>query len=149
MADMLQSVAVLEDDPDRIVEMEACLRELLPAFEQCFFDNADEMIAWLKENLAGVALISLDHDLPFVQYRNGKRVEAGCGRTVADHLAGVPPVCPVIIHTSNGDCGAGMEQALKAAGWPYQRVYPFGDYEWIRKAWAVEIQKFITEGWIK
>lgn len=145
---MPQLVAILEDDPDRILEMEACLKEMLPTFERCFFDNAEEMVIWLKEHLAEVAFISLDHDLPLVQYRNGRRVDSGCGRAVADYLAATPPTCPVIVHTSNTDCGAGMEQVLKEAGWPYRRVFPFGDHEWIRKAWSVELAKFIREGWI-
>src|SRR5512140_3329276 len=98
---MAHAIAILEDDANRILEMEACLRDLLPSRRHCFFDNAEEMIAWLKENLAEVDLISLDHDLPIVQYRGGERVDAGCGRGVADYLATLPPTCPIIIHSSN------------------------------------------------
>lgn len=146
---MSKTIAILEDNSDRILEMEACLVELLPGMTNAYFDNAEEMVAWLLENLAEVVLISLDHDLPLVQYRNGRRVDAGCGRTVADYLAAVPPICPVIIHTSNLERGAGMERVIKEAGWPYRRVYPFGDYEWVRKAWLAEVKRLIQEGWIE
>jgi hypothetical protein len=146
---MAQHIAILQSNSDVILEMESCLKELLPTFEHCFFDNAGEMIGWLKERLADVSLISLDHDLPIVQYRNGRRVEAGCGRTVAEYLASVPPTCPVILHTSNSDRGTNMEQVLKDSGWPYRRVLPFGDFEWIGKAWRPELERFIREGWIK
>jgi hypothetical protein len=141
-------IAILEDEPNRLLEMQACLDELLPTHEHCFFDSAPEMIAWLQEYLADVALISLDCDLPVVQYRKGRKVDPGNGRIVADFLAGQPAVCPVIVHTSNTLLGPGMVRVLHDAGWPLQQVHPYDDYEWVRKAWVPQVIEYIKGGWI-
>ena len=89
-------VAILEDDPARIAAMRACLDELLPGAAAAFFEDAMQMIAWLGRHLGDVVLISLDHDLPLRADR-GRTVDCGTGRQVADYLASVPPICPVIV----------------------------------------------------
>ncbi len=146
---MAQTAAILEHNHNRILEMEAVLADVLPGVAHSFFDNSQEMIAWLKENLVDVVLLSLDHDLPIVQYRNGIRIDPGSGREVAEYLATIPPICPVIVHTINVQCGDGMEQVLNDSGWPTRRVNPFGEYEWIRKAWAREVQSLADDGWFR
>ena len=145
---MANHVAILENDVDRLLEMKACLDELLPQFEHCFFDNAQEMVAWLGDNLASVVLISLDHDLPIVQYRIGKRVDPGTGRHVAEYLATQPAMCPVIIHSSNMVESEGMIRVLKDANWPHTRVSPYDEYKWVRETWAQQVQAYISQGWI-
>lgn len=145
---MVPSVAILEDDTDRLLEMKQCLDELLPEYTHCFFDNAEEMVAWLEGNLQDCVLISLDHDLPIIQYRMGRQVNPGSGRFVADYLATRPPVCPVIIHSLSGSEGEGMARSLRDAHWPLCRIEPFGDYEWIRKSWVPQIQRYVSDGWI-
>lgn len=141
-------MAILEDNTDRLLEMKACLDELLPEYEHCFFDNAEEMVTWLSDNLPNVVLISLDHDLPLIQYRMGKRVNPGSGRFVADFLAAQQPVCPVIIHSHSSSEGEGMARALRDANWPLARIETFGEFEWIRQNWAPQVQRYVKEGWI-
>lgn len=145
---MANHVAILEDDINRLLEMKACLGELLPDFEHCFFDNAAEMITWLEANLSSTVLISLDHDLPIIQYRGGKRVDPGTGRVVADYLAKQPATCPVMVHTSDPNAAHGMMHTLRDAKWPATRVQPFGDYEWVREVWSPQVQAYISQGWI-
>jgi hypothetical protein len=139
-------VAVLEDNAGRLAEMRACLAEVLPQHEAVFFDNADEMIAWLKEHLPEVMLISLDHDLPLWQLRDGQQVDPGAGRMVADYLSTLEPTCPVIIHSSNENSAPGMMRVLHDAGWPHHRVYPCDDNQWIRNAWIGEIRCHLQPG---
>src|SRR5256885_15001425 len=100
-------VVILEDDPARIAAMRACLTEVLPGTEIVVFEQAQAMIAWLGCNLAQVALISLDHDLPLLD-QSGRAIDCGTGRQVADYLASLPPTCPVIVHSSNSFCAPGM-----------------------------------------
>ena len=140
-------VAILEDSAGRIAEMHACLTEALPTFRTIFFENAFEMIAWLKGHLGEVALISLDHDLPLTD-RMGKLIECGDGRIVADFLASLPPTCPVIVHSSNGYCAPGMFFTLKEKGWPTARIVPYEDDKWVREAWRPLLVKWVAEGWI-
>jgi hypothetical protein len=106
-------IAILEDDLRRLAAMRECVASHQPAYEIAAFDNADEMIGWLEDHLAEVALISLDHDLPLMQMREGVRVDAGDGRMVADWLAGRDATCPVIVHTSNENFGPGMMRVLR------------------------------------
>ncbi len=100
---MADTVAILEDDQNRITAMRTCLAETLPGIKADFFEDAQEMIAWLSEHLGNVILISLDHDLP-LRNREGKTIDCGTGRQVADYLASVSPTCPVIVHSSNNFC---------------------------------------------
>ena len=146
---MAGAVVILEDCPGRLAELRACLAELLPRHDHVFFDNAAEMIAWLKDHLAEVVFISLDHDLPLRQFRDGRRVDAGTGRDVCDFLAGLPPTCPVVVHSSNDFFAPGMVGALCDAGWPNWRVYPFEDHAWVRKSWAERVRHLIRDGWIE
>lgn len=145
---MARFVAILEDCPGRLAEMRPCLAELLPQYEHVYFDNAAEMIAWLGEHLCETVLISLDHDLPLRQERDGRPVDAGTGREVADFLAGLPPTCPVVVHSSNEYFAPGMMRVLREAGWPLRRVYPCDEHAWVRRAWAEEIVQMVGSGMI-
>jgi hypothetical protein len=146
---MTAFVAILEDCPERVAEMRACLAELLPNHSPAFFDDAGEMLAWLAEHLPEVALISLDHDLRLPTDADDRRCDPGTGRMVADYLAGQPPVCPVIVHSSNDHFAPGMLQVLLEMEWPCRRVYPFDEHRWVRAAWAAEVRRLIAAGWIR
>ena len=147
MCSMADQVAILEDDPNRIAAMRACLTESLPGIEVVVFEHAQEMIAWLDQHLGEVVLISLDHDLPLRDHED-QTLDCGTGRQVADYLALTPPTCPVIVHSSNGFSAPGMCFALKDAGWPCSRVYPCDDTAWIASVWAEQVGKYICDGWI-
>jgi hypothetical protein len=136
VSDVPAYIAILEDDDNRLIAMCACLGRQCPTHEIVAFDNADETIVWLEDHLAETVLISLDHDLPLVQTRDGARVEAGTGRMVADWLATRTPSCPVIVHTSNEHFGPGMMRVLRDGGWSPRRVYPHADCAWVATAWA-------------
>ena len=73
--------------------------------------------------------------------RDGQRFEPGIGREVADFLAQHAPVCPVIIHSSNGPAAQGMQFCLERAGWSVTRVYPLDDLAWVERGWRPELQR--------
>ena len=58
----IPSIVILYDEPDRIREMTRCLEADLPGNDVVVFDNAPDMISWLKEYLPEAKLICLDHD---------------------------------------------------------------------------------------
>lgn len=103
--------------------------------------EGDSVIGWLTDHLADLMLISLDHDLPM-------NPDHGTGRQVAEDLAGLPPVCPVIVHTSNEFFAPGMMRVLADGGWPVERVYPHDDHNWVRAGWEEQIRALIRKGWI-
>ena len=127
-------IAILDDGADR----PSAMREVAAAHRP-----ADEMIVWLQVYLDQVALISLDHDLPLVQVRDGVRVDAGTGRIVADWLAERPPRCPVVVHTSNEQFAPGMMRVLRDGGWVHRRVYPHADCAWVADAWAEALTRYL------
>ncbi len=137
-------MAILEDNEDRIAGMRDCLARLTPNLKVIFFENAAEMIDWLGGCLGSVVLLSLDHDLP-ARNRDGRSIDCGTGRQVVDYLATLPPTCPVIVHSSNEHCAAGMFFALLDSGWPCVRVYPCDDTAWIAGAWAQEVKRCLGE----
>ena len=102
----MMKIVVLEDNHERQAEMGRCLRDRFHQYEIVFFDGAKEMIAYLEKSLPDVIAISLDHDLELT-LQDGKLLDRGTGREVADFLARRKPSCPVIIHTTNSAAGDG------------------------------------------
>ena len=128
-------IAILDDEERRCVAMREVVSQLAPGAELHFFDNAPDMIEWLKGELSSLALISLDHDLGPNRERDGEVFDPGNGRDVVECLCTCQPVCPVLVHSSNSPAAQGMCFALENAGWHNQRVFPFDDVEWIASEW--------------
>jgi hypothetical protein len=143
---MGQIIAILEDDKRRVQAMKDELRLQAPSASLVFFDNAPDMIAWLKDNLASVRLLSLDHDLGPNRTRGGTTFDPGIGRDVADFLAGRPASCPVLIHSTNVDGARGMQFVLEAAGWQVDRVSPFEDLLWVKAQWSGRVATLVRSG---
>jgi hypothetical protein len=141
-------VAILEDNILRIAEMRAALMEVLPQYRVVVFDEAPQMIQWLGEHLGEVVLISLDHDLPVTFTKAGQPVECGNGQDITSHLAPLPPVCPVIVHSANLECAVRMQDALQKADWPHVRITPHDGESWIGHEWVAAIRKFKESGLI-
>lgn len=140
---MSSTIAILDDEPDRIREMRRCLLGCEPQCDLVTFDNAPDMIAWLTKHLEDAALICLDHDLGPNRVRNGEVFDPGTGRNVADYLATRGPTCPVLIHTTNSLAAPGMAMALDEAGRKHCRVVPYNDLEWVREAWVVDVREVL------
>ena len=136
------TIAILDDEIERLDAMLAVLSRRLPDFSVVTFRTAPEIIEWLGTNLSSVALLSLDHDL-IVELPGAP--DMGTGRDVADFLAERPPVCHVIIHTTNSPAGTGMEMVLGDAGWSNSRVHPYGDLDWVTAWWIREVIDHLPE----
>jgi len=132
-------VAILEDDDRRQAAMREHLRTHHPECEPMFFDNAPDMLEWLRSNIKSVALVCLDHDLGPNRERAGQIFDPGTGRDVANFLAKCAPQCAVIVHTSNAHAAPGMLSEMESAGWPVRRVIPFGDLDWVESSWAERV----------
>jgi CheY-like chemotaxis protein len=133
-------IVVLEDEERREQVMRSILSESLP-YQAQFFDNAPDMIDWLGSHLAELALICLDHDLGPNRRRSEQVFDPGTGRDVVDFLIQHPPICSVIVHTSNGYSAPGMMFAFEYAGWSAVRVVPYNDLDWITQAWAKAVKE--------
>src|SRR5688572_13139436 len=128
-------IVILEDNEDRQVLMRECLQSGQSPFSVHFFKTATEAIAWLRSHLRETVFIALDHDLELVEGTDQQFLDSGTGRDVADYLATLTPVCPILIHTTNVFAGIGMETVLKEAGWRTKRIVPYGDMDWVRESW--------------
>ena len=141
---MAMKIIILEDNADRQEAMRACLVDRFYQYEIHFFDDSAEMIRFLDEHLADAIVIALDHDLDLKPGPEGRWIDPGTGREVADFLAERAPTCPVILHTTNAPAAVGMEAVLRDAGWKTRRVVPFGDLEWIETAWFSAMRRAIV-----
>ncbi|MEK6238226.1 MAG: hypothetical protein N2C14_26220 [Planctomycetales bacterium] len=139
------TIAILEDDQRRIDKMVRLLKRNYSTRPVELFNMASEMIAWLETHLAEAALISLDHDLELDSYRDGKWIDPGDGRDVANYLASRSPCCPVIVHSVNWMFAPSMVDALQESGWTHTRVSPYDDLKWIKEAWLPEVHRFLGE----
>jgi hypothetical protein len=89
--------------------------------------------------LPAAALLCLDHDL---DPDAGSTEDPGTGWDVAQRLASLPPVCPVIIHTSNGERGSWMVGEFDLGGWKHHRIAPLGD-DWIEQDWRRLVRRLL------
>ncbi len=122
---MATLIALLDDEPDRIIAMLSALERLGSNYSTIVFDNAPDMIAWFASGHHELALICLDHDLGPNRLRDGRIFDPGIGRDVADYLSTLPPFAPVIVHTTNHLAAPGMIHVLEESGWQVSRVSPY------------------------
>ncbi|MGL6097268.1 MAG: hypothetical protein ACRC7O_15900, partial [Fimbriiglobus sp.] len=101
---------------------------------------AADMLADLEPFLPHACLIALDND-PDPEWP-ANAPDPGEGIDVARWLGGRPPVCPVIVHTSNSARGHAMVGELELAGWTVRRVGPVGD-DWIELDWRLAARDLI------
>ncbi len=141
---MVMKIAVLEDNAERTAEMRRCLSDRFYQYDLRFFDDAAEMKDFLDKNLPETLLICLDHDLELKQLPSGEVIDPGTGRDIADFLVNRPPVCPVVIHTTNTAAADGMESVLKDSHWRTFRVSPLNDLEWIPTEWFRTVRRAIV-----
>jgi len=141
---MAMKIVVLEDNADRVALMRACIANRFYAYETRFFDDAQDTIRFLNSHLSESLVIALDNDLEMKTGPDGRCVDAGEGRQVAEFLATRQPVCPVIIHTTNSDAAVAMEETLKGASWKVRRVVPFDGMNWIESDWFFAIRRAIV-----
>jgi len=137
-------IVILEDNEERQAVMRACIADRIYQYEARIFDDAGEMICFLREHLADTLVISLDHDLELKPGPDGHCIDPGTGREVADFLADEEPVCPVIIHTTNSQAAVGMKRVLQEAHWKTRRIVPFDDLRWIETDWFPAIRRAIV-----
>jgi hypothetical protein len=139
-------IFILEDDEDRTASMQHFLRALYAEYQVVIIDNAPDAITWLTHHLSEAALLCLDHDLgPNREYR-GEVFDPGIGRDVVEYLVTRPPVCPVIVHSTNSPAAYGMKVRLREAKWKCSRVIPFNDLEWVEVAWLRKVRRYLGPG---
>jgi hypothetical protein len=141
---MAMKIVILEDNADRQAAMRRCLADRFYTFDAHIFDTATETICFLREHLSETIAIALDHDLEMINDAKGRLLDPGIGREVADYLASQPPVCSVIIHTTNSNAAIGMQMVLNDAGWRTKRVVPFDDMKWIEDDWFFALRRAIV-----
>jgi hypothetical protein len=134
-------ILMLEDDAERVARFTATLRALDPTLRLLVWRDARAMIREVEAFLPGARLISLDHDL---EPAAGETADPGDGLEVAKFLAARPPVCPIIIHSSNGQRSVWMSGEFELAGWKYRRVAPIGD-DWIERDWRRFVRRFLRK----
>ena len=95
---------ILEDNLVRMSAFQETAKRFSPPQTFKLWRIAKQMIKELPLFLDHATIISLDHDL----YRHEQNdPEPGTGREVANYLATLKPICPIIIHSTNTDAAWG------------------------------------------
>jgi hypothetical protein len=142
--DMRRKILILEDNLDRRAAMQRCLQDRFYQFDTIFFQSATALQDYCAQHLDEAILIGLDHDHDLQPGPNGRWLDPGTGRDVVNFLASKRPVCPVVVHSSNGPAADGMELVLNDAHWQTYRVQPFDDLEWIPTTWFRTVRRAIV-----
>jgi CheY-like chemotaxis protein len=137
-------IAILEDNADRQAVMRRCLADRFYTFDAHFFADSGEMIRFLERHLPETLVVALDNDLDLIPAGDGRLTDPGSGVDVAAFLAARPPVCPVVIHTTNTHAAETMTATLHGAGWRTRRVIPFDDMAWIETDWVFAVRRSLV-----
>lgn len=113
----MAQIAVLEDSRGRV---ETIQRIVDDDHDLTLFTTSMAFNAWLP-TASDVVLIALDHHLG--------PPSAGNGLHAAYALAQLPPLCPVILHSSDTTSARAMQQLLDDAGWQTTR-FIFNEPAW-------------------
>jgi hypothetical protein len=131
---------MLEDDAERVRRFTQVLRAIDSELPLLIWRDAKVMIREVRPHLSAARLISLDHDLEPLD--GGP--DPGDGLEVVKFLVAQPVVCPVIIHTSNGERSNWMAGELDLARWRHWRVAPLGD-DWIEVDWRRLVKRLLKK----
>lgn len=140
---MKRCIAILDDNEERIIEMQRVLADKFPFFDCHFSRTAPEQIAWLQEHGASAICLCLDHDLE--PPASHPTCDPGTGRDVVEFLIGGEAAFPVIVHTTNAHAGLAMMELLNECRWPAIRVMPYDDLQWIAEAWLPAVRQAIVD----
>lgn len=133
---------MLEDNKERLERFEASLRILDAKLPLTVWSDAWRMIREVEEFLPLAALISLDHDLEPPESEPAH--DPGDGMDAARFLAARPPVCPVIVHSSNRERSTWMMGEFELGRWKAYRVAPIGD-DWIEQDWLGRVRRLLRK----
>ena len=129
---------VLEDNKDRMYSFREAAAQYEPPQELKLWRIAKHMISEIPDFLSSTTLISLDHDL----YRHhDDDPEPGTGREIADDLATLEPICPIIVHSTNTVAAWGMYNELTHAKWQVELIHHLDEPRWIQERWAALARK--------
>ncbi len=131
-------ILILEDNDDRACGFQYAVASLGHEVGVRIWRDAPTMIAEGPACFAEALLISLDHDL---EAMSGEAYP-GTGLDVAKFLSLHPPLCPVILHTSNFDGRLAMQNRLRAGGWTVATVLP-READWIQASWLPAVRRLI------
>jgi len=131
----------LEDNDERIAAFQRAVASLGTDLELKVWRDARSMCAECEAFFPSAALISLDHDLNTMP---GVTTDPGAGLDAAQCLGDFPPVCPVLLHSSNADRVWSMHNELRFSGWIVDRVGPLGT-DWIEKSWLQRVREMLAE----
>lgn len=135
---------VLEDNLERMNLFQETANAFFPTQKLKLWRIARHMIEELPIYLNDATVISLDHDL---YCHKNDDPEPGTGRDVANYLATLSPVCPIIIHSTNTEAAWGMYNELTHAKWQVELIHHLDEPQWIQKRWAFLVQQLtIREG---
>lgn len=131
-------ILILEDDEDRVCGFQSAVASLGRELLVRILRDAPTMIAECPACFAKACLISLDHDLDTM----AGAPDPGTGVDAAEFLSLHPPLCPVILHTSNFDGRLAMQNRLRAAGWTVATVPP-REAAWVQASWLPIARKLV------
>jgi hypothetical protein len=104
---------VLEDSLSRLTALQGAAKRL--SLQLVHWSDVHAMRREAPGYFGSTGLISLDYDLSGSSYT--EIGDPGTGQDMVEFLLGIPPFCPVILHTSLDSRGKMLAGRLQKAGW--------------------------------
>ena len=137
----MQTIHILENRDNRVAEFQKAVAELGSDFQLRLWQDVHSMIAGCAECFPNAALFSLDCEL---DRRPGVDIRPGAGLDLARFLGDFPPVCPVVIHSSNTEGARAVLKELRSARWMVEHIAPLGA-DWIERRWLGRARALVDD----
>ena len=133
------TIAILEDNTERIEAMRERLNDRMPMYRSYFTNDPRDLLQFIQIHQGNILAVSLDHDLNEVDFSPLDLT----GMDAVKGLENMPPEFPVIVHSTNALAVEKMMVRLENAGYSVGRVIPFDGVNWIRTEWFQTLRRMI------
>ncbi len=105
-----------------------------------FWPNGNSLIAGCAEWFPNAAVLSLNCEPD----PRGETVVTGTALDLARFIGDFPPVCPVVIHSSNAEGARAIIKELRSAHWMAEHIAPLGA-DWIERRWLSRVRTLLDD----
>ena len=136
----MQTIHILDNRDDCNARLQKAVSALGGDLQLRFWPNGNSLIAGCAEWFPNAAVLSLNCEPD----PRGETVVTGTALDLARFIGDFPPVCPVVIHSSNAEGARAIIKELRSAHWMAEHIAPLGA-DWIERRWLSRVRTLLDD----
>ena len=137
---VMQTIHILDNRDDCNARLQKAVSALGGDLQLRFWPNGNSLIAGCAEWFPNAAVLSLNCEPD----PRGETVVTGTALDLARFIGDFPPVCPVVIHSSNAEGARAIIKELRSAHWMAEHIAPLGA-DWIERRWLSRVRTLLDD----